>query len=352
MPAIWTRSPNGWQLVDPSGFPDEAALHELVAQAPEMLPLAGSPRLALLGREVRLGSGRADLLAVEPDGRVVVIEIKLARNAEARRAVVAQVLAYAAFLHGYDGESLAREVLATHLSEAGASSIAELVQRTMQEAEFDAERFCAGLDRSVATGAFRLVIVLDSAPNDLVELAGFLGMVTRDRLLVDLVVVSAYEVAGVPVMVPQRVDPERPDVEERPSPSSGVARAGPSRSVEPGAEAWFEIARELRPQDEPTIARLERWAATIKDERLADLGKGSTSLLVRLRPEAAGLVAFYVTEAKVFGQFYRSSIERRAPNLLPEIERLVGREIGQGTGMPAVSDELLAALLNAYRATH
>jgi hypothetical protein len=42
------------------------------------------------------------LLAVEPSGRLVVIEIKLARNAEARRAVVAQVLTYAAHLKGLD----------------------------------------------------------------------------------------------------------------------------------------------------------------------------------------------------------------------------------------------------------
>jgi hypothetical protein len=33
-----------------------------------MLSLAGSPRLTVLGREVRLGAGYADLLAVESSG--------------------------------------------------------------------------------------------------------------------------------------------------------------------------------------------------------------------------------------------------------------------------------------------
>jgi hypothetical protein len=42
-------------------------------------------------------NGFADLIAIEPNGRISVIEIKLARNAEARRAVIAQVLAYAAY---------------------------------------------------------------------------------------------------------------------------------------------------------------------------------------------------------------------------------------------------------------
>jgi hypothetical protein len=41
----------------------------LVQQAPQMLPLAGSPQLTVLGREVRLGSGFADLIAVESTGR-------------------------------------------------------------------------------------------------------------------------------------------------------------------------------------------------------------------------------------------------------------------------------------------
>jgi RecB family endonuclease NucS len=80
-----------------------------------MLPLSGSPRLTVLGREVRLGAGYADLIAVESSGRLVVIEVKLADNAEARRAVVAQVLSYAGYLQGLDPDQLEVQVLARHL---------------------------------------------------------------------------------------------------------------------------------------------------------------------------------------------------------------------------------------------
>jgi RecB family endonuclease NucS len=80
-----------------------------------MLPLAGSPRLAVLGREVRLGTGSADLLAVESTGRLVIIEVKLAENAESRRAVVAQVLSYAGYLQGLDPEQLESRILGRHL---------------------------------------------------------------------------------------------------------------------------------------------------------------------------------------------------------------------------------------------
>ena len=67
-----------------------------------MLPLTGAPQLVVVGREVQLGNGYADLIAVEPSGRLAIIEVKLARNAEARRAVVAQVLTYAAYLRGME----------------------------------------------------------------------------------------------------------------------------------------------------------------------------------------------------------------------------------------------------------
>ena len=67
----------------PTVFPREPTLHYLVEQAPHLLPLAGTPRLIVVGREVQLGSGRADLIAIEPSGRLAIIEIKLARNEEA-----------------------------------------------------------------------------------------------------------------------------------------------------------------------------------------------------------------------------------------------------------------------------
>src|SRR4051812_48490661 len=98
MTALWRKDGNRWEVMAPTGYPDEATLHGLVERDPYLLPLAGTPRVAVIGREVRLGSGYADLLAVEEEGRLVIIEIKLARNAEARRAIVAQVLAYASEL--------------------------------------------------------------------------------------------------------------------------------------------------------------------------------------------------------------------------------------------------------------
>src|SRR5512133_1312193 len=136
MAAIWHSDGAGWKLLSPVGFSAEAALHTLVEQAPQLLPLAGSPQLVVLGREVKLGSGYADLIAVEPTGRLVVIEVKLANNAEARRAVVAQILAYAAYLAGLSPAEVGEQLLATHLHARGYASLVDAVRDNDQTGSF------------------------------------------------------------------------------------------------------------------------------------------------------------------------------------------------------------------------
>ncbi len=76
MTTIWTERKGDWEILEPSGFPSEAVLHELIARSPQVLPLSGSPQLVVLGTEVPLGSGYADIVAVEMSGRPVVIEVE------------------------------------------------------------------------------------------------------------------------------------------------------------------------------------------------------------------------------------------------------------------------------------
>jgi hypothetical protein len=163
MSSIWGSDAGGvWRPLTPSQYPAEQVLHDLVEQAPQMLPLAGSPQVTVLGREVQLGAGRADLLAVESSGRLAIIEIKLVGNAEARRAVVAQVLSYAAYLQGLTPDRLESEVLGPHLHKRGTASIVAAVEAADQQGALDPLAFTDGLARSLADGGFRLVFVLDS----------------------------------------------------------------------------------------------------------------------------------------------------------------------------------------------
>ena len=206
IPKIWTKGAEGWKPRQPEGFPDEATLHSLIEERPEMLPLAGAPTLLILDREVLLGSGYADLVGVEASGRPVIIEIKLAHNNEARRAIVAQILAYAASLHGMTREQL-EERFSESLRHRGHATLLDAV-KSVQEEAFDADGFTAALDNHLREGRFRLVFVLDAVPLELMTLVAYLEHVT-DKLVIDLVAVSSFDVGGSSVMLPQRVTPDR-----------------------------------------------------------------------------------------------------------------------------------------------
>ncbi len=345
MTAIWRKAGTAWSILSPAGFPDEAALHGLVEEAPELLPLSGSPRLAIVGREVHLGSGYADLVAVESSGRLVVIEVKLAKSAEARRVVVAQVLTYAAYLRGMDRASLEHDVLGQYLSSHGLTSLSDAVKAKDQEGSFDAVAFDAGVRSCLSDGRFRLVLVLDSAPAELTQLVGYLEAV--GDLVIDLVTVAAYQVGDERLLVPQRVEPER--VEAQPSPAPKPVEKG---TVSEGTKVFADFVETLSGPSRAEDERLIMWAKGLETAGIARLvsyrGAGVfVTLLPYLLNEQAGLVSI-----DSYGNFmpWRSVFQRRAPNALETVAQAMKPvELGAGRAVKKPSDELLEAVTAAYR---
>jgi hypothetical protein len=343
MTAVWASGPDGQpKTLAPTAYQAEAQLHNLVEKTPQMLPLAGSPRLTMLGREVRLGTGSADLLAVESTGRLVIIEVKLAGNAESRRAVVAQVLSYAGYLQGLDIEQLESQIL------RGASVLAA-VQGDDQQHAVDAEDFRDGLAHSLAEGAFRLVIVLDSAPDELIQVVGYLQSVT-DKIDIDLVTVSAYDIAGSQVLVPQRIDPGRRTRQL----SDAQVTARQATVLHRGSAEFRSAIADLPPSQRDPLMHLADWADALEQAGLVKLatyrGKnGRLTLLPRLSPDNAGLVTIYSENGTAYLQFFRTVFERRAPQSLAAVEAALGTELKRGNWTPDIPDTLLHAVASAYR---
>jgi hypothetical protein len=349
MTAIWTNDGTAWRLLSPTDFPDEATLHNLIEEAPQMLPLAGNPSIAILGREVQLGAGYADLVGIELNGRLVVIEIKLARNAEARRAVVAQVLAYAAYLFGMDATSLERDVLGKELKIRGFESLSNAVASIHQGGDFDQDEFNSGLLESLNDGRFRIVLVLDQAPEELIRLVGYLESVS-DKILIDLVTISSYMVGGSSIIVPQRVDPERAPLE-----SNAKTRAAKAKGdTELGAELFIARIDAAPASEQEKLRKMTSWAIDLEKNGLCQLAtyhntNNLWTLLPRLRTDNVGLVTIF-NDKTAYLAFWRSVFERRAPSTLVEIERdFPNLKIGQGTTCRDISDALFAALTRAYK---
>ena len=51
MTAIWRDDGTGCRLLAPTGFRNEQTLHDLAEETPQILPLAGDPRLVVVGKD-------------------------------------------------------------------------------------------------------------------------------------------------------------------------------------------------------------------------------------------------------------------------------------------------------------
>ncbi len=348
IPGIWTEGNEGWKLSRPEGFPDEKMLHGLIEATPDMLPLAGAPALVILGREVGLGPGSADLLAVEASGRPVIIELKLRKNAEARRAVVAQILAYAAYLHGMSRGQL-EDRLREGLQNAGHQTILDAVTASYQEGAFEQEGFEAELDRHLSEGRFRLVFVLDDVPQELMTLVAYLEHVTDDKLAIDLVAVGAFDVNGTSVMIPQRVTPERHEAVAEQTRRTERDRSQPARY--PGADKFEELFEDAPEENRDTIESVLNWARDLERRSLARLltsiGRSNKTLRPVVPGDGASLVTIWLDGNGVLFTCPQSVLERLAPDLIDKVPALSPNE-DWTIPFSHITEEVLSVLTEAY----
>ena len=297
MTGIWTNTGEGWELGAPRPFRDEATLHRLIEANPQFLPLAGAPRLATLASEVQLGTGYADILAFEPSGRPAVIEVKLASNPQARREIVSQVLAYAAFLQGHSVRTLEQGPLRRSLQNSGHGSILEAVKAVDQEGAVDDESFETSMQNYLDRGSFRLVLVLDEVPAELERVVAYLDSVTIAELTIDLIVLKVYEVNGAQVALPNRISPHIDMTVKYANPAN--TRSGASKGVlSDGAEAFKASVESIGGEARATFDALIAWTerlALLPNVRLFTYqgGRGVCTLLPRIMPDNAGLVTVW-----------------------------------------------------------
>jgi hypothetical protein len=99
--AIWTvgQTPQELRL---SRLPSEQVLEEMITATPSIL----SEEWMLIGRQERTSyEGRIDLIAIAPDGSLILIEIKRDRTP---REVAAQALDYASWIEQLEPEDIGR----------------------------------------------------------------------------------------------------------------------------------------------------------------------------------------------------------------------------------------------------
>ena len=346
MPDIWRRKADGtWSIVGSSSFENEGALQQRIAASPEMLPLSGSPLLTAAFREVGLGGGRADVLAFEDNGRPCIIEVKLKEHPEAKRAVVAQALTYAAGLRGIGVKKLEDETLKEQLK---GKRLVEVVRESVDEDNFNEGAFYENLRKHLAAGSFRIVIVLDDAPLQLVRLIGYLDLFTTKDISLDLVTMSAYDIKDEQFLIPQRIDPDHA-LEPEPATETTVHRQSRGTTTTTKSSADFRkfVAQSENPDHQKNRQDIADWADRLEEEGLCRVHSAEGVKRLRL---------YLLDENKTFAHFeshgqgvwlYPTVIQRRAPAMLDRIRELTDVQGNKG-GAPA-TPELLDALADAYR---
>ena len=353
MTGMWINTGTGWKPSSPQPFTAERVLHTMIEENPQLLPLAGSPNVTVLGSEVQLGSGYADILAIESTGRPVIIEIKLASNQEARRAIISQIMSYAAFLQGLDVTTLEQVIIRPHLARTDYGSILEAVQAQDQEGSVDTATFPTFLQNCLDQGSFRLVLVLDDVSPELERIVGYLDTITVQALTIDLIAIRVHEVNGAQIALPQRITP---DMKATIPQAVRMPQRTPKTqgSLTDGVHAFRESTENITGHNREVFDKLIEWAQlleTLPDVRLSSFGGiGRHTLLPRIMPDNAGLVTIWNENQQPYITVFRSVFERRAPNSISAVEQAISPiNIGQGNTIRDLNPEVFEALTDAYR---
>lgn len=165
---------------------ERSALPSVLGAGPErwlQLRIMANPALLLTGMssprhaqvrsiacEVQLRTaGRADWVGLNPQGEIVLAEVKLGGNVEARREIVAQALDYYTVLRRLSYDELEAACLKgqpTALTETNTLFRAS----GAEDGAYGPDEFRASVERNLRTGSIHLVLALDRAPKSLVRL--------------------------------------------------------------------------------------------------------------------------------------------------------------------------------------
>jgi len=179
---------------NPKAFPVE----QIEAGFGDLVPLCCELPLALGGSQ----TGYLDNLFVTPNGGLVLVEVKLWRNPEARRAAIAQGMEYAAavFRMGYS-ELDAAVQKARAAGRLPSATIFELVAK--QHPGADQAEFHDAVSRNLAKGRAIIAVLGDGIREEMLSLAGLVHGHAGHRFTFALVELAVYQVsANARVIIP------------------------------------------------------------------------------------------------------------------------------------------------------
>ena len=157
---------------------NEDWLQNLIHEHPDLIPAAEIEacfdNLVPVLREFTLPSGFLDNFYVTPEGYPVLVEVKLWKNQEARRKVVAQILEYAKDFAALTYEDINRELRKQLKGQNwGSNPLHETVAGYVSSPP-DEQTFVDRVSRNLREGRFLLLVLGDGIREEMAELARYL----------------------------------------------------------------------------------------------------------------------------------------------------------------------------------
>jgi hypothetical protein len=304
---VLVRKPGGtWEPPGVESYENERELQQLVTDSPELVGASGAV-VAL--REFPLReAGVLDALIIDLDGSLTLVEAKLNRNPDIRRAVVGQLLGYAGGLWGMSYDEL--DAAVEHREGA---TLVKLAEAKAAEADFEAEVFRAQVASNLREGAFRLVFAVDEITEDLKRAVEYLNAHTVDALEVLVLEFGYSKIDDLEILVPNTFGEE-------------IARRKHShRRARPWNETgFFEALNERASAEEVALVRrLYEWAKPLVSSFSAGEGYRPACNFIFETPE--GTIQPCRVVATSSGLLVRINFEMARKRPRPALEAMLDR---------------------------
>jgi len=284
---IRRQGENKWDSLSYKGFTEEAGLQKLLFEEPDIIPIedlsdASLAPIRLMLKEVGLpGSGSTDLVGIDAKGNIYIMETKLAKNPEAKRQVIGQILEYAAYMHekGFDWlDSVVKKQKGVSLSE---------YFEHQNDPNWDKETFEQNIADNLASGTFKLFIVVDEINSDLQRIINYMRNVLKVEIYA-LELKYFKDATGMEILVPTMHGGKRP----------------PPPPPPPGTWERFREDAEKR-VDEDTLKTLEELYKFSCQIGRVDFGRGKVYKTFRLwLPYKDGVLNLYVARSDARGSWF------------------------------------------------
>ena len=163
---ILIKNNDDFNAITSSDYTNERELQEILADNPALLVNDTDPPLALVQTEVNLpNTGKADILFVDSSGLPIVVEVKLAKNAESRREIVAQI---------FDYISSITQFTVDELDDLTGSQLVTAIN-SFSNKNNSTEQIWKMCSKNLRAGDVRVVLAIDKAPDELVRIVRFVN---------------------------------------------------------------------------------------------------------------------------------------------------------------------------------